>query len=85
MTGPQPTEHLWGRPSWDCTACTRPWPCVQAKETLLAEFRHFPSVLSIYMASQLEDALEDMTAHGGAPPADLYERFMAWTQPRSRD
>ena len=52
---------------------------------MLAEFRHFPSVLSIYMSGQLEDAMEDMTAHGEDPPADLYERFLSWTQMHSKD
>jgi hypothetical protein len=78
VTEHQRTEHLGVRPSWDCRACALPWPCPQAKEILLAEFSDFPSVLCIYMSSQLEDALDDLTAHGGHPPPDLYERFISW-------
>ena len=74
----QRAEHLGGRPSWDCRVCTLPWPCPQAKEILLEEFRQFPSVLCIYMAGQMQDALDDMTAHGGQAPPDLYERFISW-------
>jgi hypothetical protein len=74
----QRTEHLAVRPSWDCLVCSLPWPCVQAKEALLKEFEQFPSVLSIYMSSQMHDAFDDMTAHGGHAPPDLYERFCSW-------
>ena len=71
-------EHLNGRPSWDCQACGQAWPCANAKIDLTAEFSGFPSVLAIYMTAQMHDALLDMTAHGAAPPPDLYERFLAW-------
>lgn len=70
--------HLGKRPSWDCTACSQPWPCATAKTTLVTEFQEFPSVLAIYMASQLHEAFVDLTAHGPVPPADLYDRFLAW-------
>ena len=78
MTEPQRTEHLGERPSWDCRACALPWPCAQAKESLLDEFRYFPSVLSMYMSGQMQDAFDDLTAHGGHPPPDLYDRFLSW-------
>ena len=74
----QQTEHLHGRPSWGCRACGHPWPCANAKANLSSEFRRFPSVLAIYMTAQMHDALLDLTAHGGATPADLYQRFLAW-------
>lgn len=76
---------MWVRPSWDCEACAKPWPCVQAKEALTVEFRHFPSVLCIYMSGQLEDALDDLTANGEDPPPDLYERFLDWILPEQTD
>ena len=71
-------DHLGMRPSWDCLACGLPWPCVNAKEELHAEFRKFPSVLAIYMSSQMAEAFEDLTAHHAPPPPDLYERFLGW-------
>jgi hypothetical protein len=71
-------EHLSTRPSWDCVACGQPWPCANAKTMLLAEFRDFPSVLAIYMSSQMHEAFIDLTAHGPLPPADLYDRFLGW-------
>ena len=74
----QQTEHLHGRPAWDCRACGQPWPCANAKVNLAAEFTGFPSVLAIYMAAQMHDALLDLTAHGEAPPPDLYDRFLSW-------
>ena len=73
-------EHLYQRPSWDCRTCGRPWPCVNAKFDLLAEFLKFPSVLQIYMSAQMYDALHDLTAHGEPVPPDLYERFLSWTR-----
>jgi hypothetical protein len=45
---------------------------------LLTEFRGFPSVLAIYMSSQMAEAFEDFTAHHTQPPPDLYERFLGW-------
>jgi hypothetical protein len=74
------TEHLSGRPDWDCRSCGRPWPCANAKADLLAEFRKFPSVLRIYMSAQMYEALNDLTSHGEPAPADLYERFLSWTR-----
>lgn len=77
-TTAQLTEHLYGRPSWDCRICGRPWPCANAKACLAAEFRGLPSVLAIYMSAQMHDALMDLTAHGAEAPSNLYERFLAW-------
>jgi hypothetical protein len=71
-------EHLSTRPSWDCLACGQPWPCANAKANLQAEFENFPSVLAIYMSSQMHEALVDLIGHGPIPPADLYDRFLAW-------
>lgn len=77
----QRIEHFWVRPSWDCRTCDQPWPCPQAKDMLLEEFRHFPSVLCIYLVNQLTDAVDDMTANGQSPPPDLFERFLEWAIP----
>ncbi len=71
-------EHIRVRPSWDCAVCEQPWPCANAKEDLLREFSRFPSVLTIFMATQMYDAFDDLAPRGGLPPAHLYERFLAW-------
>jgi hypothetical protein len=73
-------DHAGDRPSWDCEACAQPWPCANAKTTLLQEFRGFPSVLAVYMSAQMCEAILDLTAHGTEPPNDLYERFLSWIQ-----
>jgi hypothetical protein len=77
----QKTRHVGARPSWDCQVCAQPWPCVHAKGELLSEFRRHPSSLTIYMSSYMCEALNDLTAHGEAPPPDLYERFLSWVRP----
>ena len=79
--------HAGARPSWDCEACGEPWPCANAKDRLIAEFRGFPSVLTVYMSAQMCEAMLDLTAHGTEAPADLYERFLSWVHfatPRPR-
>lgn len=81
MTVRPGAEHLRARPTWDCLACARPWPCAQVKEELLTEFRRHPSSLTIYMSAYMSEALNDLTAHGESPPPDLYERFLAWIRP----
>jgi hypothetical protein len=71
-------SHSGERPTWDCDACTQPWPCANAKDELLQEFHGYPSVLAVYMSAQMCEAVLDLTAHGAEPPADLYERFLSW-------
>jgi hypothetical protein len=70
--------HVGVGPDWDCVACTQPWPCAQAKEELLVEFKRFPSSLTIYMSAYLSQAIEDYGAHGKMPPPDLWDRFIGW-------
>jgi hypothetical protein len=74
------SEHLNSRPTWERRLCNQPWPCAGAKASLLAEFQAFPSVLTIYLSSQMYDALIDMTANGEPTPLNLYERFLSWTR-----
>jgi hypothetical protein len=82
MTQPRrPSEHIATRPTWDCRACDEPWPCPTAKAELLDEFTNYPSVLTIFMAAQMHVAQDDFVATSGAPPADLFERFMMWIRP----
>jgi hypothetical protein len=81
VTSRHEAKHLGSRPTWDCLACAQPWPCVQAKDELLREFRRHPSSLTIYMSAYMCEALNDLTAHGELPPPDLYERFLSWVRP----
>lgn len=75
---PRLVEHIRRRPSWDCARCGQPWPCANAKENLLREFGDFPSVLTIFMATQMYDAFDDLATRGGLPPRQLNDRFLAW-------
>ena len=74
----QRREHIRVRPSWDCVVCGHSWPCANAKEDLVHEFDRFPSVLTIFMATQMYDAFDDLAGLGKLPPAHLYERFLGW-------
>jgi hypothetical protein len=81
-------SHIGERPTWDCGACTKPWPCANAKNRLIAEFQGLPSVLAIYMSALMCEALIDLTAHGAEAPPDLHDRFLSWisvasTKPRA--
>lgn len=71
-------SHTGERPSWDCEACTQPWPCANAKNWLINEFSGLPSVLTIYMSALMCEAMADLTAHGGGLPPDLHDRFLSW-------
>jgi hypothetical protein len=72
------SEHLRGTPSWNCRTCEQPWPCPKARADLTEEFRHLPSVLTVYMAAQMQEALSSMAQEKGQAPQDLYKRFLAW-------
>jgi hypothetical protein len=68
-------EHQPQPPSWDCLACERPWPCDPARERMTRLYA--ATTLSIMMADRLLDAVGDMPT---ASPADLFDRFLAWTR-----
>ncbi len=78
MTAQARAGHIRIRPSWDCAACGQPWPCPDAREALLYEFSRFPSVLTVFMATQMYDAFDDLAAQGRLPTTVLYERFLGW-------
>ena len=78
MTLASGSEHLHGTPSWNCRTCEQPWPCPRARADLSEEFRHFPSVLTVYMAAQMQEALSSMAAEKRQAPQDLYKRVLAW-------
>jgi hypothetical protein len=77
-------EHLPGRPSWDCLACGRPWPCDPAREALAVEFLGHRLGLAVYLGAQFAGAAEDLDAMARFEPADLYDRILSWLNPAVR-
>lgn len=69
------SEHTPARPGWDCLACGRPWPCDPAREALATRFKG--TRLAVFTAAYLGEATRDLTT---TPPAELYDRFIAWTR-----
>jgi len=67
-------QHPPQRPSWDCRACGKPWPCDPAREGLAAEMDRIS--LAVYMWSSLDAACGDMPV---CAPPELFERFISWT------
>ena len=73
--------HLPRRPLWLCRVCAAPWPCVVARETLLAEYGDNRGGLSVHLCTALFNATRDLHAlnpDGTPSPRDLYARFIGW-------
>jgi hypothetical protein len=68
-------EHAAVRPTWDCAACGKPWPCDPAREQLAAELPR--TYLIVYLSIDMVDAARDQPT---MPPGELYERFIAWAR-----
>ncbi|NYF57745.1 hypothetical protein [Micromonospora purpureochromogenes] len=74
--------HVPMRPLWLCRVCAAAWPCPPARLLLGMEYRRDRVGLSVYMAGCLFDATADLIKLNPNPapsPADLFERFLAWT------
>lgn len=69
------TVHVAARPSWDCLACGKTWPCDPAREALASRFDRVQ--LAMYAWGQLEEAVGDLPA---MPAAEAFDRFLAWTR-----
>jgi hypothetical protein len=67
-------DHDPIRPSWDCGACGKPWPCGPARDRMIADLD--PVALAITMWHSLEEAVLELP---GMPPAELFDRFISWT------
>ena len=67
-------DHVPDRPSWQCHACGRPWPCDPARKDLAAELGRVD--LAVLMWNHLEEAARDMPQ---APASELFDRFLRWT------
>jgi len=70
------TERTAARPSWECRACDKPWPCDPAREQLAAEMDGLQ--LSLYLFTCLEVVAGDLPR---LPPGEAFDRFIAWTRP----
>ncbi|MGI5212152.1 class I SAM-dependent methyltransferase [Plantactinospora sp. CA-290183] len=85
---PQSTRpHVPQRPLWLCRACARPWPCPTARHRLPVEYAADPVALHVYLASMLQDAIDDLcrlNPQPGPDPAGIYHRFLGWAAPRLR-
>ena len=68
-------EHVAHRPSWDCRACGKPWPCPVARERLASELDSIQ--LALYAWVNLEEAAGDMPL---MPAGEAFQRFLAWTR-----
>jgi hypothetical protein len=72
------SDHNPQRPSWSCTGCGDPWPCISRKRQLVAEYQHDPTALRVYMAVQFADAAQDL---GMTPAGVLWVRVVGWVWP----
>ncbi|MGH3682664.1 MAG: hypothetical protein ACRDT2_20725 [Natronosporangium sp.] len=67
--------HRPRRPEWICHGCYLPYPCPTARDRLVVIYGHTPA-LAQRAADLLFEAVPDLD---GVPPADLFDRFIAWT------
>ncbi|MEU4237918.1 hypothetical protein [Actinoplanes sp. NPDC026619] len=68
-------EHVQERPSWNCRACGKPWPCDPAREELATEM---PLIeIRKLMWTRLEEAALEIPP---GPVVELFERFLHWTR-----
>ncbi|MFG3557461.1 flavin reductase [Micromonospora sp. NPDC047557] len=72
-------NHLPTRPTWRCQACGIAWPCSAAKLRLLGEYRNDRVALTVYLATLLTEASEQLTE---VDPARLTDRFLSWARAR---
>ncbi|MGI5213775.1 hypothetical protein [Plantactinospora sp. CA-290183] len=83
----QPAQpvHTPRRPIWLCRICAVDWPCLTARSLLTIEYVNDPIALHVYLASMLQDAMDDLhllNPNPGPDPARMYARFLGWPKPR---
>jgi hypothetical protein len=71
------TAHRPRRPSWLCTSCGQPWPCLVARQELLREHADARVSLALDLARDFGDAVGDLP---GLPVPELYVRFLGWVR-----
>lgn len=76
--------HLPQRPLWLCCVCAGPWPCGEARLTLMREHGGNLTYLRIYLASCMHEALGDLlklNRYEAPGPEKIFNRFLAWAAP----
>ncbi len=68
-------EHPAHRPTWDCAACGKPWPCDTAREQLATAYTR--TYLVLFMSVDMVEAARD---NPHLPPWELHQRFLAWAR-----
>ena len=66
---------------WICRSDAQPWPCADARLTLVREYRHRPVALCVYLGLSLAEAMRDLYQLNAAEcptPKAMNDRFMAW-------
>lgn len=77
--GRQPEGHVPGE-TYNCRACDHPWPCPQARLSLLLDFKGDRTGLMMYLAGHLARALEALPDQH---PAMIVGQIVYWV-PRRR-
>lgn len=83
MDRPDRRPHPPLRPLWLCRVCLDPWPCREARESLLRAYEGDRVGLCLFLAPLLLDADADLSAlHPADPPptAELFRRFLGWAR-----
>lgn len=68
-------EHTPDRPSWDCGACGKSWPCDPVREELATT--HSRTERLILLWSYFEDALMELPT---MPMGEAMDRFITWAR-----
>lgn len=66
-------EHTAHRPSWDCRACGKPWPCPTARTEMQATMDDVQ--LRMFLWTTAEEAAGHLPA---MPMSEFAERFISW-------
>ncbi|MBE1485448.1 hypothetical protein [Plantactinospora soyae] len=88
-TGPQELEpnqlpHTPRRPIWLCGTCATEWPCLTVRTLLPLDYYDSPTALHVYLATLLQEAVEDLTRLNpdpGPDPQRMHARFLGWVKP----
>lgn len=78
--------HVPSRPDWNCKApgCGEPWPCSTEKAALLETFKHARLTLRMYLASQMQEAINDAVRFPMGVDIEFWPRFLGWVPPSMR-
>lgn len=72
--------HQPRRPQWVCRCCGDPYPCQAERDRLVAAYG-LSRELGELASEMLHEAVRDLP---DASVADLYDRFVRWTEPVPR-